>query len=372
MPDQRLGLLGRKRPELHGRRFSRWTCLQQLRACETQDQEGDVSGRPGDVLEEVEQRRLRPVGVLDDQDVRPRLGQRLEQPAKRPHGLFSRPVLAREAERSRDRVGDDGAVALSVQEPGQSFTCLAAGRLADHLAERPERDPLTIGETAPDQSGPAVGHFLQQLAGEPRLPDPRRSHYGQECRLTLHERVLERLQELGELCPPSHERRFEAPRERRRTGQQRPEAERRGTPATARRRRRWRRVSESDRRGRSPQAPRRVPGRAPSRRQCRVALRFRRRPPRPWRSRCAARARDRPRGGRGDRPPPERRGARRPRAATEGRRWRSPRRPAARSPSPRGARSHRAPVPAVPRGAGQAPPDRLRLRRRRRERHARP
>ena len=58
--------------------------------------------RGGDVLDQVEQRRVGPVDVVDDEHERPRRGERLEEPAERPGGLVRRASAVARADRAMD------------------------------------------------------------------------------------------------------------------------------------------------------------------------------------------------------------------------------------------------------------------------------
>ena len=99
------GLLGERLERDDGRVWPRCRPrrprLEQVRACDAEEQDRSAGREAGDILEQVEQRRLCPVHVLDDDDQRPVGGERLEQAAERPVRLFRR--------RGRGRGGPDRA-----------------------------------------------------------------------------------------------------------------------------------------------------------------------------------------------------------------------------------------------------------------------
>src|SRR5918912_3339036 len=81
--------------------------VQELRPGETEDQQGDVSDPRGEVLDEVEQRILGPVDVLEDEDERLRLRELLGPRARRPGELLA-------AALALDRREDSGGEAEQV------------------------------------------------------------------------------------------------------------------------------------------------------------------------------------------------------------------------------------------------------------------
>ena len=125
---------------------------------------------------------------------------------------------------SADGLGDPRArrrLVVRLDEPGPP---------ADHLAQGPERDPVAVRRASarvpPDAVEQAV-EVLEELPGEPRLPDAARADHAHETRPALPARGLEQVLELAELLVPADERRLErvAPVPSRRAGR------RRGRPA---------------------------------------------------------------------------------------------------------------------------------------------
>ena len=63
----------------------------QLRSRDADEQDREIAREVGDVLDQVEERRLGPVEVVDHDDERPCSRERLEQPPDGPEGLLARP-----------------------------------------------------------------------------------------------------------------------------------------------------------------------------------------------------------------------------------------------------------------------------------------
>src|SRR4030081_1780104 len=99
------------------------------------------------MLDQVEQRRLGPMDVLEHEHDRPPTGTLFERLPDRPKDVF----------RSACRQGGCELVLRS--------------RFPKDLDERPVRDALAVGETAPEEDLRLVADDLRQLEGEPRLAD---------------------------------------------------------------------------------------------------------------------------------------------------------------------------------------------------------
>ena len=87
-----------------------------------------------------------------------------------------------------------------------------AGPPADHLAQRPERDPVAVGGAPPGVPPDGVDEaveVLEELPREAGLPDPARSDHAHEAGPALAARRLEQVLELAELLVPADERRLE-------------------------------------------------------------------------------------------------------------------------------------------------------------------
>ena len=97
--------------------------LEQLGPGEAQEQDRPPAGEAGDVVEEIEQCRLRPVHVFEDREQGTVAGGRLEQSAHGPEGLFAAAGLA-EPDRSEHALGDEVGVLVAVQELGDALAWL--------------------------------------------------------------------------------------------------------------------------------------------------------------------------------------------------------------------------------------------------------
>ena len=131
-----------------------------------------------DVLDEVEQRRLGPVDVLEEEDQRLNVRDPLHHLARGPGDLLraALPVErlhepGRETEDVRDRVLG-AALAELLERLLERVVVRDSGRGLHHLAERPVRDALAVRQRAPHQDARALD-AVEELAREPALPDAR-------------------------------------------------------------------------------------------------------------------------------------------------------------------------------------------------------
>ena len=107
-----------------------------------------VAREIGDVLHEIDEDRLRPLEIVDHDDLRAFGRARLEEP---PEG-----ELRLRRRRADDRVGLD------------------ADRDQD-LDERPVRDALAVREAPPTKDVGRAAHALEEVRNEARLPDARQA-----------------------------------------------------------------------------------------------------------------------------------------------------------------------------------------------------
>ena len=194
--DQRVNVCFRQRLEPQ-RDWPLRAALGQLWPGEAEDEDRRAGGEQGDVLDEVEERLLSPVNVVEDADERFSLRLLFEQLAERPGDLLGRGAL------------------LSLPEQGaeRGRCCRVGGeriQLFQHLHHRPVGDPLPVGETAATHD---LGiDVAQELVGEPGLADTRRSQHGKKLAgaiaLGPSEGVAQRLQ----LALASDHRNVMAPR----------------------------------------------------------------------------------------------------------------------------------------------------------------
>jgi len=165
------------------------------------------------VLDQVEHRRLRPVDVLEDDDERPLACERLEQLPRCPEGFLGGGRVAAEPDRRRDPVDDDRRI-LAVREQLRDPVPLLLEReavpqlrnVADDLVERPERDPLAVGQAAASHPARPTLERVEEFGGEARLADARCAEDREEVAGPLALRALERVVQDRQLEAPSDDR----------------------------------------------------------------------------------------------------------------------------------------------------------------------
>ena len=192
--------------------------LEQLRARRRDDEQRHVGHPLDELVEEVEERLVGPVDVLDDQDERTLLGERLEEAPPGGERLVAAVaadlLLAAEAEERQQVRLDAGLVAgpgERVLDRPADLRCdvgrcvlLDDARLRLHdLAERPQRDPVSVGETATlapgDELRVGVDDALE-LEDEPALADAGDADERQELRRALVARAVEGVADDRELA----------------------------------------------------------------------------------------------------------------------------------------------------------------------------
>ena len=108
---------------------------------------------PSDVLDEVEERRLGPVQVLEADDERAPARQRLERPANGPEDLLVDAAVSEDAVAAREQL-----------RIASRCSCVAQGlsddvrppSVTEEVAEGPEGDPFSVGEAAADRGRRSV------------------------------------------------------------------------------------------------------------------------------------------------------------------------------------------------------------------------
>ena len=156
--DQRLALVFAERLEQERRRVELAAApvgsrVEELGPRDAEEEDRRVARQVGDVLDEIDEHRLRPLQVVDDDDLRPLGRARLEQPAERepasPSGRRD-DGLRLDAERDQD------------------------------LDERPVRDPLAVREAAAAQDVCRVADAFEEVGDEARLADAGRAEEREE------------------------------------------------------------------------------------------------------------------------------------------------------------------------------------------------
>ena len=223
-------LVGRQRVEREVREAAQARApgrpaLEEVGAREGHDEDGPGARAVGDRLDEVEERGVGPLELLEDEDDGPALGDPLEEgPAGRLELLALAGRRGLEAEQGRQarlhpgplrRVGDVVAEGRRQLLPrrGGVVALGDAGALADHLAERPERQPLAVGGRAAampvDVGGDAVDVLLE-LPGEAGLADPGDPDDGGQAGAPVAGGGVEEVLEQLELLVAADERRLDA------------------------------------------------------------------------------------------------------------------------------------------------------------------
>ena len=175
--DQALGVGVGKRFQREHQRASRVPgrpVLEQLGSCEAEDENRRV-GRPADeVLQEVEERRLGPLELVDPEDDRLLSRHVFEEPAYGPEGLLAAGRRLLGADGAGQPVGDPVGVLGAAQELGDPLMGQAPRCRQDDAAQRPVGDPLAVCETAPDECRRTAAGGGEQLVAEAGFPDARR------------------------------------------------------------------------------------------------------------------------------------------------------------------------------------------------------
>ncbi len=188
--------------------------LDELPPGRADDEKGRVAVRH-DVLDELEQGRLGPVDVVEDEDERPVRSELLEELAGGPRQVLHRERLLREPDRrlhARNHVGvADERAELPARLLGGVFLDDRRG-LAHRLSERPERDPVAVREAPAADDGGLVRGRSHELLDESRLADTCLADHGHETAASRGDRVAQRPLEHLELGLAADHRRIEAAR----------------------------------------------------------------------------------------------------------------------------------------------------------------
>ena len=165
------------------------------------------------MVDEIEQCRLRPVNVVEDQDQRAAAGERLREA---PHGaerVFARhDFFVRQSDCRRHGVEQTSCLGIGRKHLAQ----LGVGRdLLEDLDEREVRYPVAVSEAAPTQHD-RVTLRIDELENEARLADAGRPEHGEELTRAVAHRSGVRLDELLQLAAAADERSIEPSLEARR------------------------------------------------------------------------------------------------------------------------------------------------------------
>ena len=193
--------------------------LVELRPRRAENEQRHPLGPLGQMLQEREQRLVRPVQVLEHEHARPRRRQPFEEA---PPGREQLLPLRRRGRLDPDQrrqplqqplplrlLRGNGRVQLRHRHLGRVGLEDARLRL-DDLAQRPERDPLPVGQAAPLPPPRQLGLRLQvgeQLCHQPALAHPRLADDRDQLHRALLRRPLERPDQQRLLQLPTDQRR---------------------------------------------------------------------------------------------------------------------------------------------------------------------
>ena len=182
LDEQAAGLAG-QRLQVHGRRIGPSVAparpdVVQLRPRQADEQDARVAGVFDDVLEQVEERLLAPLDVVEDDDDRLLARERLEESPERPERLLLRHLAVAETDGGGDLRCHQLGVRLPAQAAGEARAELGdrvvvrhLRQLTDDLRDGPVGDALAVREAAPLGDERVARHGRDELADEPRLPD---------------------------------------------------------------------------------------------------------------------------------------------------------------------------------------------------------
>ena len=190
--------------------------VEQLRPGETDDQQRPVLHPVGHVLDQLEERILGPVDVLEDEDERLRLRHQLPPLARRPRDLLLAALAVdcfEDAARQAEQVGHRlrrAAVAKLLDRDVERIVVGDVGRALHHLGQGPVGDALAVREAAALEDGRAFERG-EELVHHAALADARLSVDGEEMRAPVADGPGERVLEELDLVVPPDERRDRDP-----------------------------------------------------------------------------------------------------------------------------------------------------------------
>src|SRR6266545_2598428 len=194
--------------------------LSELAARSAEDEDGGL-GPLAEVLDQVEECRLRPVDVVEDEDDRPVSGDRLDEAADSPEGLARCCRSFGQSDQLGDPLRDLLGVVLLGKQLGDSRRRRFGRDLPDDLGQREVRGTLAVRDTATDEHAPFVADSGQELPHESRLADARLADDSDDAAMPVVARTLVGTQQALELLLATNQRRVEPARVRRRAGHER-------------------------------------------------------------------------------------------------------------------------------------------------------
>ncbi len=206
MLEQRRGVVGRQRLERQHRPGR--AHLGELAAGEAADEDRRIAAPAGEVLDEVEEGRLRPLDVVQDEHDGPVPGEGLEEP---PHGPVEL-VAPRAGLGAADGFDDAPADGVRVRLGAERLVEVDA---AHDLDERPVRDPAAVREAGALEHERLVTERAHELGREPRLADARLADDRDRAARPLRLGPAQLEPEPGELRGAADERRVHPPHQAR-------------------------------------------------------------------------------------------------------------------------------------------------------------
>src|SRR6266550_5653272 len=163
------------------------------------------------MLDEIEERRLRPVQVVENEDERPFASERLEQPPDGKKGVLTREgCLVNEPNRGRNGVEHPSAFDVTVEQASELL--IRCERLED-LDEREVGDSFAVRQAASPQND-RVLVLCEKLVNESRLADPSRPEQREQVARLVSYGTGVGLPQLRQVVVSTDERRIEAAGER--------------------------------------------------------------------------------------------------------------------------------------------------------------
>ena len=183
--------------------------LEHFGARQAKEQDRCIMRPAREVLDQVEQRRCRPVDVLDHDDKRPVARNLFEQTAHGPEQLTTDGRRAGRTDCAQDPLSDELCIICAGKK---STDALVAAERADDLYKRPEGDCVSIGETAAGKHPRFVSNAVAELCGQPRLADARGTDDGDKAAGTFGDGTRVGLTQRMQLLGAAHERSVETTR----------------------------------------------------------------------------------------------------------------------------------------------------------------
>ena len=216
--DQMLRLVVAERRERDEPRARPWRSpgrpgVEEVRTREAEEQDRRATREAEDVLEQVEQRGLRPVDVVHRDDERSRDGERLEEPAERPGGLLGRARLVARADRAKDQPLCDVPAVDVRQKRTEGRRGIGPRDVAHDVGEREVGDAVAVRDAPSDDDARVLLERAQGLSREAGLADPRWPDDGGERARRLAHRGVEGIAQLAELAAAADEERRDRPGE---------------------------------------------------------------------------------------------------------------------------------------------------------------